>query len=148
MPNTELVVSGLGFEATDFGWSVTLGPAYPTFFGHRLTVTIDTTPLAMPFSQLPRPNARQVNLVTFLLSRLDDAIFGCSVAFRKGCADFGIVASLAPPNIWIPPEEQSDTDWSWSLVVERALDPDDGYHIQCEGLEVVNMFAYNDLMSE
>ena len=106
---------------------------------------METSALACPLEDLPRPSATQIALVAWLLPRLGEAMLSCTAAFKQECDDLGILSDLARPDVWIPSDEETDGDSCWSLVVERASDLEDGYHIECDGVTVVDMFAYGDL---
>jgi hypothetical protein len=138
------VIAGLEFHPNEHGWVANVPTTRGVFQGHPVRITIATRVLAYEPKELPRPNGDQIRLATFLMENLGDVLFECAIRLRSYCGDLTFFTEMVSPELWISAEEESDGPMSWTMVVERRGDEDDGYHIEFDGLQFVQIFSYDD----
>jgi hypothetical protein len=114
------------------------GPLY--LFGKEVYIHIDTRAVPDEPRILPPASASQAALVRMItpvlpaiLRRVEEAM----VSYNDHDPDFR--SFLRDPHVWLSSE--SDDGTTWSFVIERADNPDFGYHTEFKGTNFVEIWA-------
>lgn len=131
---------GMRLNANPFGWDGQLKGA-PRVFDQPLLVRFETR--ETPDDTWLRPPVTRAQATLFRriqpqLSVLMDKAERALIADNRKNPNFGL--QLTNAHLWFPAEQQKDGR-HWSLVIERTDNRSFGYHVEFDGLELLEVWA-------
>jgi hypothetical protein len=110
-------------------------------FGKEVSLEVHTRTTPGESDTTPTITASQAALVRRIIPALSSVVERVETELRayNEKYDPGFERCICDPQIWL--HSESDDGLSWTFVIERADNPDFGYHAEFKGTDFVELWA-------